>query len=421
VVNISAKIEDGVETAAAPLPEQPRKRRITILGATGSIGTNTLAVIAEHPDEFEIEAVTAFGNAESLARVAKQVGAKIAVISDRTSYSVLKDALAGTGIEAAAGLAAVEEAAARPVDVVVAGIVGAAGLSPTLAAIRAGSRVALANKECLVCAGDLFVAEARRAKVEILPVDSEHNAIFQALGQNRIEDVDRIILTASGGPFRDWTKEAMMGARPEEALKHPNWSMGPKISIDSATLMNKGLELIEAHHLFAIEPERIEVVVHPQSIVHGVVAFRDGTMIATLSAPDMRMPIAHCLAWPARGRETALGLDLAKVGRLSFERPDIERFPALRIAREALAAGGWATNILNAANEVAVAAYLAGTIGFPEIAGLVEETLSDARSAGLDRTPASIKEVLALDKEGRRLAAQAVQRFGAKTLRPRLE
>jgi len=418
VVNISAKVEDGVEKTPEALPEKHQKRRITILGATGSIGTNTLAVVAEHPEDFEIEAVTAFGNAESLARVAKKVGAKIAVISDRTSYNVLKDALEGTGIEAAAGLAAIEEAAARPVDVVVAGIVGAAGLSPTLAAIRAGSRIALANKECLVCAGDLFVAEAKRANVEILPVDSEHNAIFQALGSNRIEDVDRIILTASGGPFRDWTREAMMGASPEEALKHPNWSMGPKISIDSATLMNKGLELIEAYYLFGIDPKRIEVVIHPQSIIHGLVAYRDGTMIATLSAPDMRMPIAHCLAWPARGRDTTLGLDLTKVGRLTFERPDLDRFPALRIAREALAADGWATNILNAANEIAVAAFLAGTIGFPEIARLVEETLGEARGAGLDKTPATIKEVLALDKEGRRIAGNAVQRYGTKFSRP---
>jgi hypothetical protein len=219
--------------------------------------------------------------------------------------------------------------------------VGAAGLSPTLAAIRAGSNIALANKECLVSAGELFVAEAHAAGVEILPVDSEHNAIFQALGSNRIEDVDRIILTASGGPFRDWSKQALIGARPEEALKHPNWSMGPKISIDSATLMNKGLELIEAYHLFGVEPSRIEVVVHPQSIVHGLVAYRDGTMIAALSAPDMRMPIAHCLAWPSRARETTLGLDLTRISRLTFERPDTDRFPALRVAREALAAGGW--------------------------------------------------------------------------------
>jgi 1-deoxy-D-xylulose-5-phosphate reductoisomerase len=409
VVNVPVEAVETAEPAPAPVP-----RRISILGATGSIGTNTLAVIADHPEDYEVEAVTAFGNAESLARVARQVRAKIAVISDRTSYGVLRDALEGSGIEAAAGPAAVEEAASRPVDVVVAGIVGAAGLSPTLAAIRAGSRIALANKECLVSAGDLFVAEAKQAGVEILPVDSEHNAIFQALGANRIEDVDKIILTASGGPFRDWTKEAMMGARPAEALKHPNWSMGPKISIDSATLMNKGLELIEAHYLFDVDGDRIEVVIHPQSIVHGLVAYRDGTTIAALSAPDMRMPIANCLAWPSRGPASGLGLDLTKIGRLTFERPDLDRFPALRIAREALRTGGWATNVLNAANEVAVAAYLAETISFPEIAGLVADTLSEARSSGLDRTPATIKEVLALDKEARRIANLVLQRYGAK-------
>ncbi len=407
---------DAVRTTSLPGPGETR--RISILGATGSIGTNTVAVVDEHPEDFDVEAVTAFGNAESLARVARKVRAKVAVISDRNGYAVLKDALAGSGIEAAAGLEAVEEAAARPVDIVVAGIVGAAGLSPTLAAIRAGSNVALANKECLVSAGDLFVAEARAAGVEILPVDSEHNAIFQALGANRIEDVDRIILTASGGPFRGWTREALVGARPEDALKHPNWSMGPKISIDSATLMNKGLELIEAYHLFGIDPARIEVVVHPQSIIHGLVAYRDGTMIAALSAPDMRMPIAHCLAWPQRARETTLGLDLMKVGRLTFERPDTDRFPALRVAREALAAGGWATNVLNAANEIAVASYLSGAIGFPEIARLVEDTLSAARQAGLDSTPTTLREVLALDREGRRLASQEVQRSAGKTLRP---
>jgi 1-deoxy-D-xylulose-5-phosphate reductoisomerase len=417
---VNIEDEAGAERAAprATLPGPGETRRISILGATGSIGTNTVAVIDEHPEDYEVDAVTAFGNAESLARVARKVRAKIAVISDRNSYAILKDALAGTGIEAAAGLEAIEDAAARPVDIVVAGIVGAAGLSPTLAAIRAGSNIALANKECLVSAGDLFVAEAHAAGVEILPVDSEHNAIFQALGGNRIEDVERIILTASGGPFRDWTKHALMAARPEEALKHPNWSMGPKISIDSATLMNKGLELIEAYHLFGIEPERIEVVVHPQSIIHGLVAYRDGTMIAALSAPDMRMPIAHCLAWPARARATTLGLDLTRVGRFTFERPDTDRFPALRVAREALAAGGWATNVLNAANEIAVASYLSGAIAFPEIARLVEDTLSAARSAGLDSTPTTLKEVLALDKEARRLASQEVHRYAGKTLRP---
>jgi 1-deoxy-D-xylulose-5-phosphate reductoisomerase len=418
VVNIEDEAGEGSARRRVTLPGPGETRRISILGATGSIGTNTVAVIDEHPEDYEVDAVTAFGNAESLARVARKVRARIAVISDRNSYNVLKDALAGSGIEAAAGLDAIEEAAARPVDIVVAGIVGAAGLSPTLAAIRAGSNIALANKECLVSAGDLFVSEAHAAGVEILPVDSEHNAISQALGTNRIEDVDRLILTASGGPFREWTKHALMAARPEEALKHPNWSMGPKISIDSATLMNKGLELIEAYHLFGIDPARIEVVVHPQSIIHGLVAYRDGTMIAAMSAPDMRMPIAHCLAWPSRARETTLGLDLTRLGRLTFERPDTDRFPALRVARDALAAGGWATNVLNAANEIAVASYLSGAIAFPEIARLVEDTLSAARSAGLDSTPTTLKEVLALDKEGRRLASVEVQRYAGKTLRP---
>ncbi len=406
------------EQPRKPLPAAGTARRISILGATGSIGTNTVAVLEENPGAYEVEAVTAFGNAESLARVAKKVGARVAVIADKNGYDVLKAALAGTGIEAAAGLGEIEVAAARPVDIVVAGIIGAAGLSPTLAAIRAGSHIALANKECLVSAGDLFMREAASAGVEVLPVDSEHNAISQALGANRIEDVERIILTASGGPFRDWTKEALVAARPEEALKHPNWSMGPKITIDSATLMNKGLELIEAHYLFGIEPARIEAVVHPQSIVHGLVAFRDGSTIAALSTPDMRMPIAHCLAWPSRAPATNLGLDLTRIGRLTFERPDTDRFPALRIARDALAAGGWATNVLNAANEIAVASFLTGAIGFPEIARMVEDTLLAARRAGLDRTPATLDEVLILDREGRRLAAQEIQRAAGRS--PRL-
>ena len=399
------------ETAPAPAPEPAeRPRRITILGATGSIGTSTFAVIGERPEEFAVEAVTAFGNAESLARVAKAVGAKLAVIADRSAYDALRDALAGSGIEAAAGVAAVEEAAARPVDIVVAGIVGAAGLAPTLAAIKAGSSVALANKECLVCAGDLFMRETRRAGVEILPVDSEHNAIFQALDRKSIDLVERIVLTASGGPFREWTKEAMVNASPAEAIKHPNWSMGPKISVDSATLMNKGLELIEAHHLFGIDGDRIDVLIHPQSIVHGIVAYRDGSMIAQMGVPDMRMPIAHCLSWPSRSKVAGPALDLAKLGRLNFARPDHDRFPALKLARQALAAGGWATNLLNAANEVAVAAFLAGNLGFLEIARIVEETIDRARSQGLDRSPATIKDALALDREGRRIAGSLLVR-----------
>jgi 1-deoxy-D-xylulose-5-phosphate reductoisomerase len=396
-VPVTANPADRAEPSTAP-------RRVTILGATGSIGTSTLSVIADRPEAFAVEAVTAFGNAERLARVAKEARARVAVIADRSAYDALSNALAGTGIEAAAGAAAIEEAASRPVDVVVAGIVGAAGLAPTMAAIRAGSKVALANKECLVCAGDLFMGEARKGGVRILPVDSEHNAIFQALDGHSVDEVDRIVLTASGGPFRDWTKEAMAAANPDQALKHPNWSMGPKVSIDSATLMNKGLEVIEAHHLFGVPPEQLDVVVHPQSIVHGMVAYRDGSVIAQMSAPDMRMPIAHCLSWPGRSPIGGPRLDLTRIGRLTFERPDLDRFPALRVARAALGAGSWATNILNAANEVAVAAYLAGNIGFLEIARMVEETIERAAAQGLSKAPATIKDALALDREGRRIA-----------------
>jgi len=403
----------SVPLAASPVarPEPTTApRRVTILGATGSIGTSTLSVIADRPEAFAVEAVTAFGNAERLARVAREAKARVAVIADRSAYDALANALAGSGIEAAAGAAAVEEAASRPVDVVVAGIVGSAGLAPTMAAIRAGSRVALANKECLVCAGDLFMGEARKGGVRILPLDSEHNAVFQALDGHSIEEVDRIILTASGGPFRDWTREAMAAANPDQALKHPTWSMGPKISIDSATLMNKGLEVIEAHHLFGVPAEQLEVVVHPQSIIHGMVAYKDGSVIAQMSAPDMRMPIAHCLSWPQRSPIAGPRLDLTRIGRFTFERPDLDRFPALRIARAALGAGSWATNILNAANEVAVAAYLAGSIGFLEIARLVEETIERAAAQGLAHAPASIRDALALDREGRRIATGLLAR-----------
>ena len=406
-------VDADVPVEAKPEPAAPpaeRPRRITILGATGSIGTSTLAVIGERPGDFAVEAVTAFGNAESLARVAKAAGAKLAVIADRSAYDALRGALAGTGIEAAAGAAAIEEAAARPVDVVVAGIVGAAGLAPAFAAIGAGSTVALANKECLVCAGDLFMGEARRVGVDVLPVDSEHNAIFQVLDRASLDLVDKIILTASGGPFREWTREAMMNASPAEAVKHPNWSMGPKISVDSATLMNKGLELIEAHHIFGIEADRIDVLIHPQSIVHGLVAYRDGSIIAEMGVPDMRMPIAHCLSWPKRSKVAGPALDLAKLGRLNFAKPDLERFPALKLARQALAAGGWATNVLNAANEVAVAAFLAGNLGFLDIARIVEESMEQAQKQGLDRSPASIKDALALDREGRRIAGSLLAR-----------
>ncbi len=396
--------------AAAP-------RRITILGATGSIGTSTLAVIREQPGAFAVEAVTANANGARLAEIARSVGARLAVVADPAGYSELKAALAGTGLACAAGPDAVAEAAARPVDLVVAAIVGAAGLAPTLAAVRSGARVALANKECLVSAGDLFMAEARRAGVAILPVDSEHNAIFQILDGRTADAVERIVLTASGGPFRTWSLEQMVRATPAEALRHPNWSMGPKISIDSATLMNKGLELIEAHHLFAAPAGKLDLLIHPQSVVHGLVSFSDGSMLACLSPPDMRTPIAHCLAWPERSGTAARKLDLAEIGVLSFDPADYVRFPALRVAREALEHGGGSENILNAANEIAVAAFLAGRIGFLEIARIVEETVAHAIRV-TRRSPASIEEAFSLDAEGRRIASELVAKNGSKAGAP---
>jgi 1-deoxy-D-xylulose-5-phosphate reductoisomerase len=269
-----------------------------------------------------------------------------------------------------------------------------------------GGAIALANKECLVCAGDLFMRTAAERRVRLLPVDSEHNAVFQVLETRNAAEVERIVLTASGGPFRTWSREAMLQASPADALKHPNWSMGPKVTIDSATLMNKGLEIIEAHHLFGLRPDQIEVLVHPQSVVHGMVCYSDGAMLAELGAPDMRTPIAHCLAWPGRIPAATQRLDLAALGSLTFEAPDLARFPALGLARAALASGGWATNILNAANEAAVAGFLAGGLGFLEIAGLVEDVLDRAAGEGLAGAPATIEEALAIDALGRRLAAE---------------
>lgn len=388
--------------------EIPAPRRISILGATGSIGTSTLSVIADRPEAFVVEAVTANANAAQLAAIARKTGARLAVIADEAAYGELKAALSGSGIAAAAGAAAVTEAATRPTDLVVAAIVGAAGLAPTYAAINAGSRVALANKECLVSAGALFMAAATRAGLAILPVDSEHNAIFQILDGKAPSSVERIIVTASGGPFRTWTREQMEKATAVEALRHPNWSMGPKITIDSATLMNKGLELIEAHHLFSQPVEKLGVLIHPQSIVHGLVSFADGYVIAALSPPDMRTPIAHCLAYPNASPGAGRRLDLSAIASLEFSEPDLDRFPALGVAQAALAAGGGATNILSAANEIAVAAFLAGTVGFLEIARIVEQTLDRAAAALTSRSPETIDDAIALDSQGRRLAMELI-------------
>jgi 1-deoxy-D-xylulose-5-phosphate reductoisomerase len=388
-------------------------RTVTLLGATGSIGSSTIDLLRRDPARYRVEAVTAHRDAQGLARLARELGARFAVVADASAYSELKSALAGSRIEAAAGEAAVVEAAQRPADWVMAAITGAASLAPTLAAADRGATVALANKECLVCAGALFMRRAAARGATILPVDSEHNAIFQALGAGRREDVRRIVLTASGGPFRTLPLDAIRKVTVEQALKHPTWSMGPKVTIDSATLMNKGLELIEAHHLFALRPDELDVVVHPQSIIHGLVEFRDGSVIAQLGAPDMRIPIANCLAWPVRMATPAARLDLAQVSMLSFEEPDLVRFPALAIARRALAAGGAAPTVLNAANEVAVREFVDRRLGFAGIAALVEATLEAAERRGGTAEPQSVEEALAIDHNARRLAAALLPEIAA--------
>jgi 1-deoxy-D-xylulose-5-phosphate reductoisomerase len=394
----------------------PAERRITILGATGSIGTSTIDVVKHEPARYRVEAVASGGKAAQLAKLARELEASFAAIADPNAYGELKESLSGSGIEAAAGPAAVVEAACRPADLVMAAITGASGLAPTLAALEQGGTVAVANKECLVCAGHLFMRTAAAAGATVLPVDSEHNAIFQALAGSRREDVRRIILTASGGPFRTWSREAMHAVTPEQALKHPNWSMGPKVTIDSATLMNKGLELIEAHHIFSYPAGQIDVLVHPQSIIHGLVEYRDGSVIAQLGSPDMRTPIAHCLAWPTRIDGRAPRLDLARVANLSFEEPDLARFPALALARAALEQGGGATTVLNAANEVAVAEFLAHRLGFAGIPRLVEATLEAASRRGLTREPASVDDALAVDQGARILARDLLPEIAVKAM-----
>jgi len=395
-----------IELAAVP-------RTVTLLGATGSIGSSTADLLRREPARYRIEAVTAHRDAGALARLARELNARFAAVADAAAYAELKSELSGSGIEAAAGPAAVVEAAQRPADWVMAAITGAASLAPTLAAAERGATVALANKECLVCAGALFMRHAAAAGATVLPVDSEHNAIFQALSAGRRDDLRRIVLTASGGPFRTWPLDAIRKVTLEQALKHPVWSMGPKITIDSATLMNKGLELIEAHHLFALKPEQLDVVVHPQSIIHGLVEFRDGSVIAQLGLPDMRIPISHCLAWPVRMATPAPRLDLAQIATLTFEEPDVARFPALAIARRALAAGGAAPTILNAANEIAVREFVAGRIGFCGIAALVEATLEAAEGRGGMAEPQSVDEALAIDHNARRLAADLLPEIAA--------
>lgn len=385
-------------------------RSVVILGATGSIGRSTADVIAGSKGALRVVAVVGGRDPIALARIARDLGASFAALADAAGYAELKAALAGTGIKPAAGPAAVTEAALHPAEIVMAAIAGTAGVEPTFAALSAGRTVALANKECLVCAGPAFMRQAALLGTQLLPVDSEHNAIFQALGAADPATVEKITLTASGGPFRTWSAEKIALATPEEALRHPNWSMGRKVTIDSATLMNKGLELIEAHHIFGVEAERLEVLVHAQSIVHGLVAFRDGSVTAGLAEPDMRVPIAHCLSYPRRMQTAARRLDLARIGQLTFERPDFQRFPALRVAMECLRLGRGLPTVLNAANEVAVEAFLDRRIAFHDIARLVELCCETALGDGTAREPLSVEEALVIDHTARERARALLAR-----------
>lgn len=375
-------------------------KRITVLGSTGSVGVNTLDLVRRNSERFKVVALTAGENVEVLIEQALEFKPDCVVVADETRYQELAAALGNMNIEVAAGPSGLIEAAQRPTDLTMAAIVGAAGLPPTLAAIPNCETLALANKECLVCAGDIVMDQVAQHGVTLLPVDSEHSAIFQVFDATLSGAVERIILTASGGPFREWSVGRMAAATPAEATAHPNWSMGAKISIDSATMMNKGLELIEAHHLFPVDHTKIEILVHPQSVIHSLVDYVDGSVLAQLGTPDMRTPIAYALAWPRRMAAPVPRLNLAEIGQLTFEAPDSKRFPALRLAREALQTGGAAPTILNAANEVAVGKFLAGKIGFLDIFGTVEDTLARCPN---DR-PTSLNEIFALDLEARRLA-----------------
>lgn len=402
---------DGSQVAGA------LRRRLTVLGSTGSIGLSTLDVVAHArahygADAIPIEALTAQSNVETLAEQARRFRPRLAVVADESRHNDLKAALEGEGIEVASGRNAVIEAAARPADVVMVAIVGAAALEPTLAAARRGATIALANKECVVAAGALFRNSLDSSRATVVPVDSEHNAAFQLLDFAQSHAFERVTLTASGGPFREWPRERMESATPEQAVAHPNWSMGAKISVDSATLMNKGLELIEAHVLFALAPEKLAVIVHPQSVVHCLVSYSDGSTLAHLSAPDMRTPIAHALAWPTRIASPSLRLDLAKAKQLTFEAPDLERFPCLRLAQHCLNAGGLTPTVLNAANEIAVAAFLGRKIRFLDIAAVIEDTLASGHN-GNGSFPADLEGVLAVDAEARDTAGRFCERRAA--------
>jgi len=380
-------------------------RTISILGATGSIGASTLDLIRRERDAWHVVALTANGNAAELARLAQEFRPEIAVVADEAALPNLRERLAGSGIEVAAGAQALVEAASRPADLTIAAIVGCAGLAPTMATIAQGRTVGLANKEALVSAGEVMLAAVAGSGATLLPVDSEHNAIFQCLAGNDPAHVRAITLTASGGPFRDWSPQQLAAATPAQAVRHPNWDMGAKISVDSATMFNKGLELIEAHHLFPVGLDALRIIVHPQSIVHSMVEYCDGSTLAQLGPSDMRVPLASVLAWPARMQTPCAPLDLAALGQLTFRAPDEDRFPATRLCREAAEAGGAAPAVLNAANEVAVAAFLAGRIPFTRIAAYVAEALS----CYAPPAPASLADVMAVDAEARRRAGALME------------
>jgi 1-deoxy-D-xylulose-5-phosphate reductoisomerase len=379
-------------------------RTVTILGATGSVGRSTLDLIERNADRYEVLALTALQDVAGLAEAAKNVGARRAVIGDESLYGPLKERLNGSGIEAAAGEEAITEAASSGADWTMAAIVGCAGLKPVMAALEKGATVALANKEALVSAGDLMVEAARESGARLLPVDSEHNAIFQCFDRAQPGSVRRIILTASGGPFRRTPREEMRAVTPSQAVAHPNWSMGAKISVDCATLMNKGLELIEAYHLFPLDADRFDVVVHPQSVIHSMVEYVDGSVLAQLGSPDMRIPIAYTLAYPERMETPCERLDLVRIGSLDFEKPDLERFPALALAMDVLREGGAKPAILNAANEVAVASFLDSGIAFLDVASVARETLDCYDPPA----PASLDEVLEVDRRARDIAHQVI-------------
>lgn len=381
-----------------------KPRKVTILGATGSIGESTLDLIGRTPEMFGVVALTGGCNASRLAELALRHHAEYVAIADVGQLPLLKELLSGADIEVAGGDDAVCEAAQRPADWIMAAIVGAAGLRPTFAAVDQGSCIALANKECLVSAGEVFLAAVKEAGATLFPVDSEHSGVFQAIDPSPSHCIEAITLTASGGPFRDWSTDRLKAVKPEQALKHPNWSMGPKITVDSATLMNKGLEIIEAYHLFPVEADQLRVLVHPQSVIHCLVHYCDGSVLAQMSTPDMRTPIAYSLAWPERMACPTERLDLMRLGELTFEATDEQRFPALRIAREALQTGGTAPTVLNAANEIAVERFLAGQIGFMTIPKVVEAAIEASISEiGMTRA-ATLDEVIETDRAARMLA-----------------